>query len=167
MKDTIIGLMGILVLMLLVSCTTSNMPVNEVKTGDTTADQILPGTGTLEEQMEEVMEEHMGEEAAEEMEEEMDEHMDEVVGSGRMGMMGDYVSTEDLSTHNLESDCWVAYDGEVYDISGFLGKHKGGMDVLIPLCGTSDDFQSAFSGKHGTSKVETLIKEGISKGMLG
>jgi hypothetical protein len=38
--------------------------------------------------------------------------------------------------------------------------------LLVPLCGTSGKFESAFTSKHGTSKVEVLLQQGVYKGEL-
>lgn len=76
------------------------------------------------------------------------------------------ISLADLAKHNKESDCWVAYSGKVYDITSFLPMHKGGKEKLIPLCGTSTEFENAFGKAHGTTKVAMLKVIGTSKGDL-
>ncbi len=58
--------------------------------------------------------------------------------------------------HNTASDCWVAYDNKVYDITAFLPNHPGGAGQISPYCGTSGAFDTAFTNKHGTSKVPVL-----------
>ncbi len=74
------------------------------------------------------------------------------------------ITSLDLAKHNSENDCWVVYDKKVYDITIFLPLHPGGKEKLIPLCGTSDKFQNAFTKKHGLSKVEILIAKTVYKG---
>jgi|SRR3989344_4377276 len=74
------------------------------------------------------------------------------------------VSLSELSNHNTESDCWVAYDGKVYDITSFLPNHPGSARAIAPYCGTSDSFKNAFERKHGTSKVQTLMSIGVLMG---
>tara|TARA_Y100000310_G_scaffold345607_1_gene467219 strand:+ start:2272 stop:2682 length:411 start_codon:yes stop_codon:yes gene_type:complete len=69
------------------------------------------------------------------------------------------ISKEELATHDVEEDCWVAYDGNVYDITDYLPNHKGGKASIVNYCGTSDDFADAFTGKHGTSKVSVLTSQ--------
>ena len=63
------------------------------------------------------------------------------------------IELEDISPHNSESDCWVAYDGKVYDITEFLGKHKS---PLSKYCGTSTEFEEAYMGKHKGYKDDIL-----------
>ncbi len=66
------------------------------------------------------------------------------------------ITLAQLATHNKESDCWVGYDGKVYDITKFIPNHKNYQALLVPLCGTSDQFKAKFEAKHGLSKVNVL-----------
>jgi len=68
---------------------------------------------------------------------------------------------EELNKHSLESDCWVSYKGKVYDITAFLPKHAGSAAAIIPYCGTANEFEKAFTAKHGTTKASLLMKVGI------
>lgn len=76
------------------------------------------------------------------------------------------VTAEELSKHNSQQDCWIAYKGKVYDLTSFLPKHPGSAAAISPFCGTSEEFESAFEGMHGTSNVPVLMQEGIYKGEL-
>jgi predicted heme/steroid binding protein len=69
-----------------------------------------------------------------------------------------------LNLHNTGVDCWVAYDGKVYDISSYLPAHPGSASRIKPFCGTSDGFTNAFERQHGTSKVSLLMKVGVFMG---
>lgn len=74
------------------------------------------------------------------------------------------ISTDSLAKHNSASDCWVAFQGKVYDITAFLPNHPGGAGAIIPTCGTSDGFTKAFTTKHGTTKIAMLMKVGVLMG---
>lgn len=76
------------------------------------------------------------------------------------------VSLTELSTHNSASNCWVAYKGKVYDLTSFLPKHPGGINRILPYCGSATEFEQAFGKKHGTSKVAMLGVVGKYKGEL-
>lgn len=76
------------------------------------------------------------------------------------------VTETELSSHDSESNCWIGYEGKVYDVTDWLPKHPGSALAISPYCGTSDDFESSFIGQHGKSKVEKLMQEGIYKGNL-
>ena len=70
----------------------------------------------------------------------------------------------ELSNHDSKSDCWVAYDGKVYDITSFLPKHPGSSARIEPYCGTADEFKQAFEKQHGKSKVSNLMRMGVLMG---
>lgn len=76
------------------------------------------------------------------------------------------ISRGELSKHNSVSDCWVSFQGKVYDVTLFLPKHKGSAAAIAPYCGTSEQFERAFLGKHGANMVKVLEKEGVFKGIL-
>jgi len=76
------------------------------------------------------------------------------------------ISRTELSAHNKQSGCWIAYEGKVYDITDWLPKHPGSASAIAPYCGTYEEFVNAFSGQHGTSQVGKLMREGIYKGDL-
>jgi len=84
---------------------------------------------------------------------------------GGCKMMG--ISAAKLASHNTETDCWVAYQGKVYDITGFIPKHKNYQALLVPLCGTSGQFEQKFEAKHGTSKVNVLESEPLVGSFAG
>src|SRR3989338_3959440 len=69
------------------------------------------------------------------------------------------VSSVQLGTSG--NDCWVGYDGKVYDVTSFLSVHPGSAEAIIPHCGTSSEFTNAFVRQHGTSKVSKLMKVGV------
>ncbi|MBR9675606.1 hypothetical protein GOV05_01205 [Candidatus Woesearchaeota archaeon] len=76
------------------------------------------------------------------------------------------ISREALSQHNNVDDCWVVYQQEVYDITNYLPEHPGSSAAIEPFCGSYEDFENVFTGKHGTSKVKTLMNQGIRIGTL-
>ena len=69
------------------------------------------------------------------------------------------ITASQLANHNKETDCWFAYKGKVYDSTQLIPSHKDYKQLLVPLCGTSSQFESAFEGKHGLSKVQVLIEK--------
>ena len=76
------------------------------------------------------------------------------------------IALSGLAGHNKQNDCWISYQGKVYDITSFLPKHPGSAAAISPYCGTSSEFEEAFSDQHGTSQVNKLIREGTYKGEL-
>jgi cytochrome b involved in lipid metabolism len=49
--------------------------------------------------------------------------------------------------HQSATDCWVAIDGNVYNLTDWVSKHPGGPDKIIKLCGK--DGSVIFNGQHG------------------
>ncbi|OMJ90020.1 hypothetical protein SteCoe_7699 [Stentor coeruleus] len=41
----------------------------------------------------------------------------------------------DLRTHNKNSDCWMALEGKVYDVTKYISSHPGG-DIILNAAGT-------------------------------
>ena len=68
----------------------------------------------------------------------------------------DGITMAELAAHDSKNDCWVAYDGEVYDITKFLPVHPGGSRAIEQYCGTESEFVKAFTGQHGTKQVAKL-----------
>ena len=65
------------------------------------------------------------------------------------------VSLQELKSHNSTDDCWVAFYGNVYDMSRFAKRHPGGSHLIENLAGSdgTDRFRS-FHEKHQLNLVE-------------
>ena len=70
------------------------------------------------------------------------------------------ISQADLSSKNSREDCWVAYEGIVYDVTDWITQHPGGANSIIQHCGTAEQFETAFNRQHvrqsTSSQLETL-----------
>tara|TARA_B100000745_G_scaffold173343_2_gene113576 strand:+ start:6667 stop:7089 length:423 start_codon:yes stop_codon:yes gene_type:complete len=77
------------------------------------------------------------------------------------------ISDEELALHNSKDDCWVSYAGSVYDITDWVGKHPGGMEAIISVCGESTKFEEALNAQHGEDRAQMLPKVGQFIGTLG
>jgi cytochrome b involved in lipid metabolism len=55
--------------------------------------------------------------------------------SGLNGNPMHKISLKELSEHNSQFDCWVAYKGKVYNISNYLPYHPGGAEILKKSAG--------------------------------
>jgi cytochrome b involved in lipid metabolism len=51
---------------------------------------------------------------------------------------------EEVARHNVLEDCWMVFNGEVFDFTGEFGGHPGGADTLLSGCGkeATDLFES-------------------------
>lgn len=70
------------------------------------------------------------------------------------------ISQAVLGQHASRNDCWIAYDGKVYDITSYLPRHPGGTNRILTYCGSATEFENAFTRQHGTSKVGILMNVG-------
>lgn len=66
------------------------------------------------------------------------------------------ITQAELASHNTASDCWVGFQGEVYDITTYIPNHPGGKSKITNNCGTSTEFEKEFLAKHGNSKISQL-----------
>jgi uncharacterized membrane protein/predicted heme/steroid binding protein len=55
-----------------------------------------------------------------------------------------------VNRHGDRSSCWVAVDGSVYDLNRWVGRHPGGPEAILGICGS--DATSAFHAQHGQQR---------------
>ncbi len=77
--------------------------------------------------------------------------------SNPVSITGNSISLSELSEHNTETDCWVIYQGKVYDLTTWLTKHPGGVKAISKYCGT-EGFEAAFKAQHGDTKATLFMK---------
>lgn len=68
----------------------------------------------------------------------------------------------DLSNHKSQRDCWLAINGNVYDVTKYLDMHPGGADLILMNCGK--DATAAFNTQGGrggghSSKAKALLEQ--------
>lgn len=74
------------------------------------------------------------------------------------------LSTAEVARHCDATDCWVAIDGKVYDVTAFLARHPGGKAVLAGVGG--QDVTRLFLSLHN-SHVQDEIAAEFLLGRLG
>lgn len=69
------------------------------------------------------------------------------------------VTLAELSQHSSEQDCWVAYKGEVFNITWFIPQHEGGLQI-VSLCGQqADEFsQQHPGGSFDKAKIQAVLR---------
>ena len=60
------------------------------------------------------------------------------------------ITLEQLAQHNTPTDCWIAIDSVVYDVTKFLNSHPGGRGALL-----------SFAGKDATQVFYDLHKKNV------
>ena len=73
-------------------------------------------------------------------------------------------SIAELSKHNTQNDCWLAINGNVYNVTQYLDFHPGGADVILMMCGK--DATQAYNtqggrGRGHSSRADTLLAQYI------
>jgi len=65
---------------------------------------------------------------------------------------------EDLSKHTSQTDCWVSFNGKVFNISSFLADHPGGDALLLQYAGKDlgDAMDNPDEHTHSKSAYEML-----------
>ena len=53
----------------------------------------------------------------------------------------------EVAKRNTQTECWVAIDGGVYDLTDWIRQHPGGSGAIRALCGT--DGTNQFISQHG------------------
>mmetsp|Transcript_16320 Transcript_16320/g.24698 ORF Transcript_16320/g.24698 Transcript_16320/m.24698 type:complete len:514 (+) Transcript_16320:181-1722(+) len=69
-----------------------------------------------------------------------------------------------LETKNSLDECWLAYDGLVYDVTHWIPKHPGGIRAIMSAAG--QDATSVMNSLHHPSTLETMMKRTRCVGRL-
>jgi cytochrome b involved in lipid metabolism len=64
------------------------------------------------------------------------------------------VSIAELKNHNHPGDCWVAFHGQVYNMTNFAPSHPGGEQLILNVAGT--DGTNAFDNVHSKKKLNLV-----------
>lgn len=67
---------------------------------------------------------------------------------------GKIIALSEISPHNSKESCWTVINGEVFDVTKFVSKHKGG-DKILAVCGI--DGTDLFTGKSPMGRVHSQI----------
>ena len=79
-----------------------------------------------------------------------------VVDSGKT-----YPLTE-IQKHADATSCWTTINGGVYDLTDWVGKHPGGREAILSICGK--DGSGAFNAQHGGAQLQQEILKGYKVG---
>jgi hypothetical protein len=78
---------------------------------------------------------------------------------------GKFTAAE-LAAHNTASDCYIAYQNEVFNITWYIPRHEGG-DVIIQECGqVTDDFSKIHEGGPFTKRAIQAVLQASKVGTL-
>ncbi len=60
----------------------------------------------------------------------------------------------DVQSHKTATDCWVAINGSVYDVTDWITRHPGGQRVIIAACGL--DASMVFASERDHQRPQNL-----------
>lgn len=69
------------------------------------------------------------------------------------------ISAEELSRHMLADDCWMAIDGQVYDLTEYLPDHPSRPSVILAWCGreASEAYRTKGKGKSHSAAADQML----------
>lgn len=68
-----------------------------------------------------------------------------------------YLTLEDVKQHNQKSDAWMVYNGVVYDVTNYMGRHPGGVANLMK--GVGIDATALINSTHSWINVSYLLSK--------
>lgn len=76
-------------------------------------------------------------------------------------------SLTDISTHASKSDCWMAIDGGVYDVTKYINAHPGG-NAILDGCGkdATELFHNRPDGQKDHSQRAVQLLKSFKVGTL-
>lgn len=74
------------------------------------------------------------------------------------------ITADEVAQHSTPEDCWTIVNGEVYDLTSFVGKHPGGRSAISQICGT--DGTALFTGQHGGQGAPERQLSSLKLGVL-
>ena len=69
------------------------------------------------------------------------------------------IPMSEVSQHSSTADCWLVIHGRVYDVSGFIADHPGGVQLIADWAGK--DGSAAFSAIHSIEVLSMLDDDAL------
>lgn len=68
-------------------------------------------------------------------------------------------SLADVAAHAVPEDCWMAIDGQVYDVSVYLPEHPSRPAIVVPWCGreASEAYRTKGKGRPHSPEADQLL----------
>lgn len=64
---------------------------------------------------------------------------------------------QEVAKHSSPSSLWIVINNHVYDVTEFIYKHPGGMEVILEFAGM--DATGAFEGKGHSDDAKQLLQK--------
>lgn len=68
-------------------------------------------------------------------------------------------SLVEVAGHGREGDCWMAIEGQVYDITAYLPEHPSEPELVLPWCGkeATQAWRTKNKGRPHSSRASQLL----------
>ncbi|GAA5942715.1 fatty acid alpha-hydroxylase [Sporobolomyces koalae] len=78
-------------------------------------------------------------------------------------------TAEDVATHTSASDCWVTYQGKVYDVTAFLEDHPGSDELILQFAGkdVEEAMEDPMEHSHSDSAYQVLNEYQVGRIVSG
>lgn len=65
----------------------------------------------------------------------------------------------EVARHAVETDCWMAIDGAVYNLTAYLPDHPSRPSIILPWCGkeASEAYKTKTKGRPHSPEATTLL----------
>ena len=70
------------------------------------------------------------------------------------------ISRAELGAHGSPADCWIAVDGEVYDVTRYIDEHPAPKSTIADTCGSDATvaFATKNQGRPHSAAARALLK---------
>lgn len=80
---------------------------------------------------------------------------------------GVVLSFQEVAKHNSTGDCWLIINNNVYNVSGYLSSHPGGVAVISPYCGKEASNAFATKGQAGGNSHSSFASGLLANYLVG
>lgn len=74
------------------------------------------------------------------------------------------LTISNVAFHNSITDCWIIISNNVYNVTDYIKKHEGGMEMILNFCGR--DATQAFKTKSGEDNNHSTKAYNMLNGYL-
>lgn len=67
----------------------------------------------------------------------------------------------EIGRHAVAEDCWMAIDGQVYDLTAYLPEHPSRPSIILPWCGreATEAYRTKSKGRAHSPAADAMLSE--------
>lgn len=71
------------------------------------------------------------------------------------------ISLDDVARHNTPDNCWMAINGQVYDVTGYLPEHPSRPSIILQWCGreASEAYRTKTKERPHSPNADRLLSD--------